>query len=206
MTILSIKGNGSRVQDALNALGVNGFHRLGGTDKATDHSYAPVYEALARLMPKASSLVEVGVFNGGSMLLWQRLFPSAQIIGIDCSNNVHLNVQTQLDNETTRLLIDDAYSQKTANQVKALVKNGIDIAIDDGPHTLATQAAFLELYGPLLSPGGIAIVEDIVSPEWLPTLKSKVPSGWEDQSLDMRHIKGRADDIMFIMRRPSIET
>jgi hypothetical protein len=54
----------------------------------------------------------------------------------------------------------------------------------------------------LLSPGGIAIVEDIVSPSWLPALQAQVPEGWKWEAIDLRDKKGRADDIMFVMQRP----
>jgi len=38
-----------------------------------------------------------------------------------------------------------------------------DIVIDDGPHTLEPQKAFIELYHKLVIPGGYLIVEDVNS-------------------------------------------
>jgi hypothetical protein len=204
MTILTVDDNGLAIESALETLGVNGFNKPGGTDKATDHSYAPVYAALMRLIPEPSTLVEVGVYHGGSMLLWQSIFPSTQIIGVDCSNHVHQNVTNKLDTKRTSLVIGNAYHQNTVDKIIKLAQGSIDVVIDDGPHTLGSQANFLDLYGQLIVPGGVAIIEDIASLDWLPTLESKVPNGWEYQTLDLRNKKGRADDIMFIMRRPPI--
>jgi predicted O-methyltransferase YrrM len=202
MTILVSDDKAPIIDGALNKLGINGFHLPGGTDKASDHSYGPVYEALLKLMPLPKNVVEVGVFYGGSLLLWQSVFPKAQIVGIDCANSIHPVVSDRFDGGRTSFLQGNAYEQTMVEKVAEHVGGTIDIAIDDGPHTLESQQRFLELYGPLLAPGGIAIVEDIVSPSWLPALQAQVPEGWKWQAIDLRDKKGRADDIMFVMQRP----
>jgi hypothetical protein len=54
------------------------------TDKNTLHSYLGLYQKL--LISKketARNVLEVGIFNGGSIKLWHDFFPNATIYGLD---------------------------------------------------------------------------------------------------------------------------
>lgn len=54
---------------------------FGDTDKG-HHGYLPLYERhLVR--EEITTLLEVGVFNGGSLRMWARWLPKARIVGID---------------------------------------------------------------------------------------------------------------------------
>jgi hypothetical protein len=57
------------------------------------------------------------------------------------------------------------------------------------------------LYLPLLSDTGILIIEDVQAIEWLSILKAVVPHELHKyiQTFDLRHIKGRHDDIVFVV-------
>jgi len=48
-------------------------------------SYFPAYEALLqKYVDREVTIVEVGIFNGGSLFMWHKFFgPKARIIGID---------------------------------------------------------------------------------------------------------------------------
>ena len=55
----------------------------GVTDKGTAHSYIAVYERLLEpYRPRDVTLLEVGVWQGGSLLLWADYFPSGRIVGM----------------------------------------------------------------------------------------------------------------------------
>lgn len=185
---------------------INGFEALGGTDKQTIHSYGPVYEALMTPLIKTDkpvAMLEVGVQLGGSLLLWHDLCSTAKVIGVDCQHLVHPSVFPRMDNERLVFILGDGYRQSTIEQVKAAAPDGLDFAIDDGPHSLESQCAFIQLYAPLLKEQGIAVVEDIQAESWFEPLKECVPKNCSWEIVDRRGIKGRYDDLMLIIRRQS---
>lgn len=200
MSIVNYSSESPRFDAALRKLDINGFHRPGGTDKNTDHSYGRVYEALLDIVPDGGPIMEIGVFHGGSMLLWQELFPQAVVVGVDNLDAVDHSVRDRLDKRST-LIFDDAYHWGLSHDLFA---HGCryGLLIDDGPHTLESQCRFLSLYLRLLKPGGIAVVEDIVAEDHFDILEQCVPAEWERQRIDLRGVKGRIDDIMLIVRRP----
>ena len=81
---------------------------------------------------------------------------------------------------------------------------GIDFIIDDGPHTLQSQVDFLRLYLPLLNKGGIALIEDVQDVQWFASLEAEVEklgSEFAFERVDLRSVKGRYDDLVFVVTR-----
>ena len=74
-----------------------------------------------------------------------------------------------------------------------------DFAIDDGPHSLASQQRFLELYLPLLNDGGIAVIEDIQDYSRFDSLTALVGEDYTYEIVDLRGVKGRYDDLMLVV-------
>ena len=203
MTVnLSTTIDAPKIDAILAAQQINGFEAAGGTDKQTIHSYGPVYEALMKpLMNKACTILEVGVQLGGSMLLWHDLCPKSNVIGVDCQDLVHPSIFPRMVPERTNFIIGDGYSQSTIEQVKMAAGKGLDFAIDDGPHSLQSQCAFIQLYVPLLKEQGIAVVEDVQETSWFEPLLACVPSNCSYEVIDRREIKGLYDYLMLIIRR-----
>lgn len=57
--------------------------RLYGTDKS---KYAKAYTSLfSDLRDTFKSVLELGIFAGGSLRLWHEFFPNANILGLDCN-------------------------------------------------------------------------------------------------------------------------
>ena len=126
---------------------INGHERDGGTDKDTFHSYIEMYEQfLSPLIDKPATIAEVGIQYGGSMLLWQDYLPKANFIYLDNVDAIHPKIREHLDLQRAKLLFEDAYTEEAAAKVKKLARKGIDVIIDDGPHTLESQCKFLSLY------------------------------------------------------------
>ena len=190
---------------------INGHEKDGGTDKDTFHSYIELYEQLlAPFVDKAITLVEIGIQYGGSMLLWQDYLPKAEFIFVDNVNSIHPKVLNHLDPDRTSILFQDAYNDIGAEDVSYLAKDsgGIDFIIDDGPHTLQSQIDFLRLYLPLLNQGGVALIEDVQDVHWFPYLEWEVENAGSEFALeftfervDLRHVKGRYDDLVFVVKR-----
>lgn len=188
---------------------INGHEKDGGTDKDTFHSYIELYEQLlAPFVDKAITLVEIGIQYGGSMLLWQDYLPKAEFIFVDNVNSIHPKILDHLDLSRTSCLFQDAYSEMSANAVSRIADSGlpggIDFIIDDGPHTLQSQIDFLRLYLPSLNKGGVALIEDVQDVQWFASLEAeagKAGSEFTFERVDLRHVKGRYDDLVFIVKR-----
>lgn len=184
---------------------INGHEKDGGTDKDTFHSYIELYERLlAPFIDKAITLVEIGIQYGGSMLLWQDYLPKAKFIFVDNANSIHPKIHKHLDVKRPKLLFEDAYTEETITRVRKLADKGIDFIIDDGPHTLQSQIDFLRLYLPLLNEGGIALIEDVQDVQWFASLEAEVEklgSEFAFERVDLRGVKGRYDDLVFVVRK-----
>lgn len=131
------------------------------TDKV-DNALMAEYEAAFRdLLDKPVRLLEIGIFRGGSLQLWDSLFrhPQARIVGIDlrlpplqCSARV---VTYECDQNDTDGLLRIARDHGPFN-----------IVIDDGAHLLReTRNCFEVLYEHLV-PGGYYAIEDWAVGYW----------------------------------------
>ena len=78
--------------------------------------------------------------------------------------------------------------------------------LDDGPHTLESMIQFIKLYSQLMTDDGILIIEDVQSWDWISILKNEVPENLKEfiKVYDLRHIKGRYDDIVFTIDKYNI--
>ena len=78
-----------------------------------------------------------------------------------------------------------------------------DLIIDDGPHTLDSMIFFVTHYLPLLNETGVLVIEDIPDITWINILIQNVPEEYRNfiQIEDLRHVKNRWDDIMFIINK-----
>lgn len=165
------------------------------TDKTTCHSYGDFYDReLAPYLGHPIRLLEIGVDRGGSLRLWDAYFErSADVVGVD----VDLS-RLELGAEWVATVVRaDAYDEATAAGL-----GEFDIIIDDGPHTLASMLAAIRLYPPKLRTGGLMVIEDVQDPSWLATLDAAVPEGYGREVVDLRPVKGRYDDLLFVIRAP----
>ena len=60
----------------------------------------------------------------------------------------------------------------------------------------------IEYYLPLLKKDGVMVIEDLQDISWTNELRKHVPKELQDciEVLDLRHVKGRYDDIVFIIK------
>lgn len=126
-----------------------------GTDKNSKfHNYCPIYERfLAPLRDKPVNLLEVGVYRGGSLRMWQQYFQNGKIRGVDinrkCRNNTAIPVS-----------IGDAGSPAYLEKVGERY-GPFDILIDDGSHIWTHQILFYKVLWQFLRVGGIMAIEDM---------------------------------------------
>ena len=183
---------------------IHGFEKSGGTDKGTLHSYTAAYEKLlAPFVDKEIAMLEVGIQYGGSSLMWHDYLPHAKLTLVDIRNQVAGHIFEKMDSSRYDMLIGDAYSPEMIGNIRLDFPHGFDVAIDDGPHSLHSQILFIQNYLSMIKPGGVLIIEDIQSFDSIEILKTVTPEEFKSniEVIDLRGVKGRYDDIMFVIRK-----
>ena len=122
-------------------------------------SYFPIYDRLlTRFAGKPVTLVEVGVFNGGSLFMWREfLGAQARIIGIDLNPDAMNWVGHGFE-----IHIGDQSSEKFWEEFFQKVGR-VDVLIDDGGHTNRQQIVTTHFAIQNIRDGGVLIVEDVHS-------------------------------------------
>jgi hypothetical protein len=118
-----------------------------------------VYEELfEHLVDKEIRLLELGIYQGKSLLLYRDYFEKGRIIGLDMN-------PIQIDDSTGRIRTYVGYQQDIAllNRIaQEEAPDGFDVIIDDCSHIAEpTRIAFWHLFVNHLKPGGIYAIEDI---------------------------------------------
>lgn len=163
------------------------------SDKLSAHSYAPLYEELFEpYRESATAICELGIEHGQSLRAWRDFFPNAKIFGIDNCRSKMIYGEDRIQTFHADTTDRDGFIQS----IKGLPP--IDIAIDDGGHVISCQLFAVAALWSKLKPGGLLIVEDIAKPEYLALF-----AAFKGATLhDRRKIKGQADDMLAVMRKP----
>jgi hypothetical protein len=126
------------------------------------HHYLPIYDRyFASFAGRRVRMLEIGVFKGGSLALWRKYFgPEAVIFGIDINPDC-----AAFDGESGSIRIGSQADPEFLRKVVAEM-GGLDIVLDDGSHFARHIRASLDALFPLLSDGGIYMVEDLQTAYW----------------------------------------
>ena len=133
-------------------------HREGRGIYKGRHYFDLYVRHLAGFVGREVVVVEIGVYSGGSLEMWQTYFGEhATIHGIDiqeavrayAGDGVHIHVGDQADR---------AFWEQFKKDVPV-----IDVLIDDGGHHPNEMRVTFEELFPILRPGGVYICEDIVN-------------------------------------------
>lgn len=126
------------------------------------HHYFDVYETyFKRYRKQKINFLEIGVFQGGSLLMWEKYFSADSIIyGIDINplckklekNNIKILIGSQSDKEFLKSVISEVPK--------------FDIIVDDGGHTMDQQITSFEILFDHLNEGGIYLCEDTHTSYW----------------------------------------
>lgn len=120
------------------------------------NSYFAVYDhLLSYYRNQKITFVEVGVLNGGSLFMWRDfLGPNARIIGIDVNP-----AAKKWEKFGFEIYVGSQSDQAFWDDFKLRVPV-IDVLLDDGGHTYDQQIITLEALAPIISDGGLIVVED----------------------------------------------
>jgi hypothetical protein len=136
-------------------------HNEGATIDKWLH-YFDIYDRhFARFRNRAVTVVEIGVFQGGSLAMWRDYFgPAARIIGIDiderCRDLAPPGTEIRIGSQTDREFL------------RALKKElgTIDVLIDDGGHHMDQQLITFDELFPVVSAEGVYLAEDLHTSYW----------------------------------------
>ncbi|MFN3584670.1 class I SAM-dependent methyltransferase [Phenylobacterium sp.] len=124
--------------------------------------YLPIYDRVfAPWRGRPVRMLEIGVFQGGSLDLWRRYFgPDAVLFGVDiepaCAGRVTPPNQVRIGSQD-----DAAFLHSVVDEM-----GGLDIVLDDGSHIGRHQWASFRALWPRLEAGGMYLIEDLHSSYW----------------------------------------
>ena len=135
-------------------------------DKRLINKYQHYFDVYDRHFSKYKgqeiTIVEVGVFQGGSLQMWRSYFgPKAKIWGIDIDPRCKL-----LEEQNTNIIIG---SQEDETFLESIydITGPIDILIDDGGHTQKQQIKTFKILFDKIKNDGVYLCEDVHTSYWL---------------------------------------
>lgn len=118
---------------------------------------------------EVKKVLEIGIFKGHSMLLWNDYFPNAEIYGIDIDLNQTNIGKTPKDickgKDRIKLFEFDCSKKENVDNFIKEVGGDFDLIIDDGSHHPTHQVLALLYYLPYLKDNGLFVMEDIIKEE-----------------------------------------
>lgn len=172
------------------------------TDKGSIHAYIPVYEQILEpYRETAKNVIEIGIFHGNSLRMWERYFTNASVFGVDCSDqpiNGMADLRPMIASGKHNIHILDGTSDEQIEKEFAGVK--FDIVWDDGSHLLEHQLQTVKIFGKRLAPNGIIILEDIQDLDKDMWAFEALTSEYDVTVADLRSKKGRYDDCLIIIK------
>jgi hypothetical protein len=121
------------------------------TDKVS-LGYLPTYLGIASQVGIAGRVCEVGVWKGGSLEMWQALFPAGVIVGVD-----HNRVATWPDGTFSVVASQD--DEQLPDKLRDIC-DCFDLIVEDASHSGHLSRKTLNLLWPLVRPGGWYVLED----------------------------------------------
>jgi len=134
------------------------------------HHYPEIYDELfAGYLDRPIKILEIGVYNGGSLQMWERYFhPDSLVVGIDIENQVKAELR-----DNTEVRIGDQGSAEFLDEIVEEFGQ-FDIIIDDGSHLTADQRdSFIRLFKTGLADEGLYVVEDTHTSYLAPFVNSR---------------------------------
>lgn len=171
------------------------------TDKGDVHSYIPVYEhILAPYRTTAKNVLEIGLFNGASMKMWERYFPDAIIYGMDCDVQPHgglADLRPMIESGGYNIAIGDATSPADLKRYFNDLK--FDVIIEDAGHAISQQFEIYAALKPYLNKGAIYVIEDVQDIDRDLETFMEIDPEKNVEIVDRRSEKGRYDDVLIII-------
>lgn len=172
------------------------------SDKGDLHSYLEVYEELfAPYRDKDINVLELGLFNGASLLLWEKYF-SGRVYGVDCSETPHdgmADLRPLINEGTHNIFILDAENSDEIGKAFKGIK--FNICIEDCGHHIEQQLKIYEVIKPYMAENSLYCIEDVQSIDDTMGCFKGIDTDKEITILDRRQKNNRYDDVVVIIKK-----
>lgn len=176
------------------------------TDKGSVHTYLERYYGKEFEDKRDSfiSILEIGVFTGGSLALFSEWMPNATIVGIDVEEFSKECIQKNvwgIDTKNITVYTKDAYNRET---VSMFDDNSLDYIVEDGSHVIGDVLFVVKHWLDKIKKGGKLIIEDVQSLDWYEQVQEiALEKGAEKITIfDLRTSEGsRYDDIVIEIQK-----
>lgn len=168
-----------------------------GADKASNyHNYTEIYaEYFASLKDQPITFLEIGIFQGSSVKLWESYFSRAELHFIDITLGA-----VQYFSERSHYHLANQENPKDLERVVRQTGGNFDVIVDDGGHTMNMQIVSFQTLFPHLRSKGMYIIEDLHTSYW--------PShgGGAHQRTAIAFLKTLIDELNFVGNRTARAT
>lgn len=132
-----------------------------------------VQTTLDRLPTRIDNMVEFGIFKGGSVALYDRLFAPRRLVGVDIQDDRVNALDHYLERRgaADRIHLSYGTDQADRHALEAIARESfpdrsLDLVVDDASHQYEPSKAALNVFLPLLRPGGVYLIEDWAWAHW----------------------------------------
>ena len=131
-----------------------------------------LFDWLEVFMPNPKTIVEIGVFKGGTFTFWKNILDNeGLLVGVDLNDRGYIDSLAQNYSEDRNVKFISGYKSNDricVQKVKeALEHRPIDILFIDASHVFEDVQADYDIYSKFVRKGGLIIFHDIVGPELL---------------------------------------
>lgn len=125
------------------------------------HYFDIYHRHFEKFRDKPVTIIEFGVFQGGSLQMWRKYFGRrARIVGVDidprCSELTGPGIEIHIGDQS-----DPEFLRDLARRV-----GPAEVVIDDGGHMMHQQLTTLRELWPSVTDGGVFLVEDLHTSYW----------------------------------------
>jgi predicted O-methyltransferase YrrM len=160
------------------------FFRFFKRKKIVD-KYQEFFQRHPDFHPK--SIVELGIFDGGSVAFWYELFKPGKHIAVDLLDRTDSNYFKEYvasrglaDKIKTYWKTDQSDKENLRRIATNDLQDPLDLVIDDASHMYLPTRASFEVLFPMMKPGGLYVIEDWAWGHWPAYIDSNHPwSGLE---------------------------
>jgi hypothetical protein len=172
------------------------------TDKGSIHSYLDVYEKeLAPYRNTAKNVLEIGIFKGDSLIMWEKYFQMAVVHGIDCDEQPHgglADLRPMIVDGMHIIHILDAENESEVSRLFDGTK--FEVILEDAAHHLDQQLKLYSIFKKFLAPGAIYVIEDCQDIDRDIETYRNIDPQKNVTIMDRREINKRYDDVLVIIR------
>jgi len=176
-----------------------------GTDKVS-HGFTDIYDDLFfSIKDESFNLLEIGVFFGSSIKMWNEYFKNAIIYGADSFKGIQGNgnhfvdadkyykywLQNKPDNIILEILDQSSENELLEFNNKFINNTKFKIIIDDGSHLMKDQQITFFYLFDLVETGGMYIIEDIHTSDQFPQYDIKKDGSNSTKKLFLDILNGK---------------